>query len=84
MKTPTLDASGDYVCEHGTAMDVHCCNCHSGFLFDPDSCVCDFDEEGHVFNDIDFDCGMDRHGNCGQAGSEECDFECPFRNVKRN
>jgi hypothetical protein len=22
------------VCEHGTAMDVHCCNCHSGFVFD--------------------------------------------------
>lgn len=25
----------DEVCEHGTALDVHCCNCHSGFLFDP-------------------------------------------------
>src|SRR4249920_1833933 len=24
----------DHVCEHGTAMDVHCCNCHSGFIFD--------------------------------------------------
>lgn len=22
-------------CEHGTAWDVHCCGCHSGFLFDP-------------------------------------------------
>jgi hypothetical protein len=21
-------------------MDVHCCNCHSGFLFDIQSCVC--------------------------------------------
>jgi hypothetical protein len=21
-------------CEHGTALDVHCCNCHSGFIFD--------------------------------------------------
>ena len=21
-------------CEHGTAMDVHCCHCHSGFIFD--------------------------------------------------
>ena len=26
----------DVVCEHGTAMDVHCCNCHSGFIFDTD------------------------------------------------
>ncbi len=24
----------DHVCKHGTAMDVHCCNCHSGFIFD--------------------------------------------------
>ena len=33
----TKDAvSGDMVCEHGTAMDVHCCNCHSGFIFDKD------------------------------------------------
>ena len=30
----------DAACEHGTAMDVHCCNCHSGFLFDAESCVC--------------------------------------------
>ena len=21
-------------CQHGTAWDVHCCNCHSGFIFD--------------------------------------------------
>jgi hypothetical protein len=41
---PTLTASvsltPDVTCEHGTAMDVHCCNCHSGFLFDINSCVC--------------------------------------------
>lgn len=24
----------DPVCQHGTALDVHCCNCHSGFVFD--------------------------------------------------
>lgn len=24
----------DAVCQHGTAMDVHCCHCHSGFIFD--------------------------------------------------
>lgn len=44
MNAPHLDANGDWVCEHGTAMDVHCCNCHSGFLFDSDSCVCEFDK----------------------------------------
>lgn len=31
-----------------------------------------------------FDCAMDGRGNCGKAGSEECDWECPYRNVKRN
>jgi len=36
----------DVVCQHGTAMDVHCCNCHSGFLFDADSCVCKFEAAG--------------------------------------
>lgn len=24
----------DVVCKHGVAMDVHCCNCHSGYIFD--------------------------------------------------
>jgi co-chaperonin GroES (HSP10) len=33
-------------CEHGTALDVHCCNCHSGFLFDVDACVCSWEEKG--------------------------------------
>ena len=23
----------DEVCKHGTASDVHCCGCHSGFTF---------------------------------------------------
>lgn len=26
----------DPVCQHGTALDVHCCHCHSGFIFDKD------------------------------------------------
>jgi hypothetical protein len=30
----------DVVCRHGVAMDVHCCNCHSGFLFDSNACTC--------------------------------------------
>lgn len=40
---------------------------------DPDFDETDEDEEW------EFDCGMDRDGLCGKAGSEECDFECPFR-----
>jgi len=43
--TVSIDDCGDHVCEHGTAIDVHCCNCHSGFLFDVDACVCTFDDE---------------------------------------
>lgn len=35
----------DVVCEHGVAMDVHCCNCHSGFLFDIEQCVCEWNGE---------------------------------------
>lgn len=31
---PRQNEVGDVVCEHGTAMDVHCCHCHSGFIFD--------------------------------------------------
>ncbi len=30
-----------------------------------------------------FDCHMDRRGACGKAGSEECEFECPFRRMQR-
>jgi hypothetical protein len=42
------DDVGDVVCEHGTAIDVHCCNCHGGFLFDHKECVCygDDDDDG--------------------------------------
>lgn len=36
---------------------------------DPD----DKDDEGW-----EFDCHMDQSGLCGKAGSEECDFECPY------
>lgn len=38
---PRQNDVGDWVCEHGIALDVHCCNCHSGFLFDIDSCECE-------------------------------------------
>ena len=27
---------------------------------------------------IEMMCGMSRDGQCGQAGSEFCDFECPI------
>jgi hypothetical protein len=48
-----------------------------GFVPDDDD---DFDYE----EEWEFDCHMDRNGICGMAGSEDCDFECPNRNVKKN
>lgn len=38
--TPTQNSAGAWICEHGTSMDVHCCGCHSGFLFDVMACTC--------------------------------------------
>jgi hypothetical protein len=38
------------------------------------------DEDDYEDDDEDdFDCGLDADGNCGKIGSEECDFECPYR-----
>lgn len=30
----------DETCQHGLAWDMHCCDCHSGFLFFPEYCTC--------------------------------------------
>jgi hypothetical protein len=39
---------------------------------DPDAT--EWDAMENLFDD----CGQDRNGYCSKAGSEECDFECPF------
>ena len=40
----------------------------------------DYDDEFDADDEDDFDCHMDPStGQCGKAGSEECDFDCPFR-----
>ena len=55
------------------------------YEYDPDdeySDEYDADDEEALY--FESDCAMDRNGLCGKAGSEECDFECPFRNMKRN
>lgn len=61
-------------------------------MSNPERCCCEW-EDYYTFGDEDddtdtwdedddewpFDCAMDRrHGQCGKAGSEECDFECPI------
>lgn len=55
---PRLNDQGDWVCEHGTAMDVHCCYCHNGFIFEDDH-VCQVDPAraatcDHEFADTTF------------------------------
>lgn len=37
------------------------------------------DEELELDEYEAFDCHMDRSGHCGAAGSEDCEFECPYR-----
>lgn len=41
------------------------------------------DDEGDLMDEMaDMMCSLDRHGQCGQAGSEYCEFECPYRNER--
>lgn len=40
--------------------------------------VDDFDDDPDFDGDDDDDCAMMPDGQCGKAGSEECDFECPI------
>lgn len=41
----------------------------------------DYEEDDEYLEDEDeefFDCGLMPDGGCSKAGSEECDWECPF------
>jgi hypothetical protein len=38
-----------------------------------------YDDEIELDEYEAFDCHMDRSGHCGAAGSEDCEFECPYR-----
>lgn len=41
----------------------------------------DFDDdlEDDCLSDWEYDCGLGDDGQCGHAGSEQCDFGCPMR-----
>lgn len=43
----------------------------------------DGEDEDELEGGLYFDCGMDQTGACGKAGSEECEFECPYRAEQR-
>jgi hypothetical protein len=55
------------------------------FCFAANDASADFDDDSDIDDDeseLDqFDCAMDRNGNCGKAGSEECEFECPYNRL---
>lgn len=42
----------------------------------------DWDDDAPEDDDLDFDCGVGDDGLCQYAGSEWCDFECPFRDLE--
>jgi len=67
----TVNDVGDHVCRHGTAMDVHCCGCHSGFIFDRNH-VCP--EPGGS----DGEEAKDAEGN-DQEGTQDRAEDCPQR-----
>jgi hypothetical protein len=47
-------------------------------------CNYDYDDDDGGFTDDDAieelmgECGQDRHGSCSLAGTEYCDWDCPF------
>lgn len=70
------------------------CARHKGYFADDEACpFCEQDlgyddedeNEGPIEEDENeyLDCHMDRNGYCGKAGSEECEFECPYRAAQR-
>ena len=70
----------DRVCEHGLPYDNYCEECDP-YWADGDERECDHcgksDCDGMCAGS---DCMRDPEtGMCGKAGSEECDFECPYR-----
>lgn len=68
-----------------------CCGDFTNGFWCHDCCPHPYDEreDGYPYDDEDieegdFDCHMGPDGSCGLAGTEECDWDCPYRNVKRN
>jgi hypothetical protein len=50
-------------------------DCYDDSYDDPD----DFDDE--FADEPDFDCGFIPSDGCLLAGTEDCDFECPYRDA---
>jgi len=64
------------------------CAIHKKTFNDDEACpFCEL-ERGYEDDEVEeedefeaFDCHMDRNGYCGKAGSEECEFECPYNRL---
>lgn len=53
-------------------------------LTDSDFEEYELDEPGDEFEEFDCHMALDKRGKplgCGMAGSEDCDFECPYRRM---
>lgn len=61
--------------EHVLCLDCRLClkYCH-----EPDYCAA-WDNPYDDFYESEFDCGFVPEQGCQKAGSEECEFECPYR-----
>lgn len=57
---------------------VECQKCGLFYPWDNDDCDDDCDDDDDFENALD-ECGMTSEGICMLAGTEHCDFECPFR-----
>lgn len=44
-----------------------------------DNDLYDDGEDGDEFGELDAECGLDDEGQCSLAGTEHCDFTCPYR-----
>jgi hypothetical protein len=45
--------------------------------YDPMDDDDEYDDEDAI-DDLMHECGQDQHGHCSLAGTEYCDWECPF------
>lgn len=46
--------------------------------FDEDD-YCEEDDFDNSWDDDDFDCGFISGDGCSMVGTEDCEFECPYR-----
>lgn len=87
-----LVSTEQHVCEFKEEYYGYHCKCGVFYAYGcepwaPEPIDGEYDEKWEAFMDgdedeycdgLDFDCGMTPDGLCGKAGSEECDWECPF------